>query len=125
MTCALVVESQPSPIASATGASAGSVTAVASRTIAGPVPLCPPVVWVRKSWVEAHPHCLDRTGGLQLADHPELETIQGRLECLDLRDEVHQLATFACCPQRLGQLGDPSAHAGKLGDEGAGRVRHI
>ena len=55
MTWALVADSHPSVIASPTGASNGSFTAVASRTVARPAPLWPPATEVTKSWVEAHP----------------------------------------------------------------------
>ena len=55
ITCAFAVESHPSANASPTGASSGRSTAFASRTIAGPVPLCPPATAVTKSAVDAHP----------------------------------------------------------------------
>ncbi len=58
MTWAFAVESHPSPRASATGAMSGRSTAAARRTVAGPVPLWPPAMAVRKSWVEAQPTAL-------------------------------------------------------------------
>lgn len=51
----LAVESHPSDMASATGASSASAVALAGRTTAGPLFLSPPVTDVRKSCVEAQP----------------------------------------------------------------------
>ena len=106
ITCALVVESQPSPRASATGASSGVSSAAESRTAAGPVPLWPPATEVTKSWVEAQPDGLDRGGGVELSDHGELDRLQRRFEGLDRGDAVHQLVTTPRRPQGLTELTD-------------------
>lgn len=65
-----------------------------------------------------------RAGALQLTHRRELEGVQGRLQRLDLGNELHQLAALVGRPQRLGQLDRSSAHAGHLGDEAAGVARH-
>ncbi len=66
----------------------------------------------------------DRTGGIELADHSDLEGVQGGLEGLDLGEEVHQLGWLVCCPECLGQFHRACAHAGDLGEEAAGGVLH-
>ena len=55
---------------------------------------------------------LDRAGGFELADHAELQRVQGRLDRFDLRDGVHQLAPVPGRPQRLGQLADLARGSG-------------
>jgi hypothetical protein len=67
---------------------------------------------------------LHRAGGLELAHHPELECVQGRLQRLDLGDDRHQLTPGVGCPQRLRQIDRPRAQVDQLGDDGARRVRH-
>ncbi len=109
MTWALGVESHPSARASPTGANSGVWMAVASRTMAGPVALWPPVTAVRKSWVEAHPTGLTAWVASISVDHVELEGVQGGAEGLDLGDGVHQLLAASGRPQGLGQLTDLSA----------------
>ena len=56
---------------------------------------------------------LDRAGGFELADHPELQRVQGRLDRFDLRDGVHQLAPVPGRPQRLGQVTDLGTDLGQ------------
>ena len=104
MTWALVVESQPSVMASATGASTGSTNRgcephgggagafVAAGGVGEVVLGARPAEW------------FDGAGGVELADHAELEGVQGGLEGLDLGEEVHQLGWLVCGPECLGQL---------------------
>ncbi len=83
ITPALVVESQPWAMASATGVKRSWVRVVARRTSWGPVPRWPPVTAVRKSRVEAHPSALTA-----LVASSSAVTVSSRASRVDLRDSM-------------------------------------
>ena len=114
MTWALVVESQPSRIASPTGASTGFGGRVGQADHGGAGALVATAGVGQEVLGRGPPRGLDCPGGFELADHSELEGIQGRLQRFELGDEVHQLAALVCRPQRVGQFGDLSAQPGNL-----------
>ena len=99
MIWAFADESQPLRSASATGASTGSATAVASRTSRGTGALVAAGDVGDEVLGRGPARTLHRAGCLQLAHHLELDSIQRRLQRLDLRDDVHQLAPIPRRPE--------------------------
>ncbi len=74
---------------------------------AGPVPLWPPQVWVRKSWVEAHPAVLTASVASSSRTTPRASASSVDLRASTSADHVHQLVAVVCRPQRVDHLGHP------------------
>ncbi len=106
MTWAFWVDIHPSARASPTGANTFSSIATASRTTAGPAPLCPPAVAVRKSCVEAQPTCF--TAPVASSSRTTCSSSASRLA---LSDSTSATVSISSAPSRAAQRVSISACA--------------
>ena len=82
----------------------------ASRTVAGPVPLWPPVAWVRKSWVDAQPARFTAPVASSSRTTPSSSASSVDFSASTSATVLHQLVGVARRPQRLDQTTHLSAH---------------